>query len=381
MKTKAWLGGLAVVFSGTLVFAACATSSESGDSPTGGGAAYGGGASAGAGGAGGAGNDASSSGGWSGTGASSGGTAGDSATLFDYKPSDGPQFDPDAFWANDPPPKQCMDGGMNPPPPGGTPECPDDKNRQGCPCFELGKQAACWPGLRKNRNRGICHDGTTTCIQKGENQKVWGPCEGYQLPTGTTGKDGCLCFSGGQWKLENLSPCFGAMQGDPPGSLGAVSTIFDGKQGQCPQMNQNGFIKPTQPWSKNTLKVDCAGHFKLCYTLKAGDAKNPQPSDCTLIEVCTEADYPKPDVDQPFPDLPAWLADSTAQKSCAVKFAGTSGYGEMSVIGLSVECDVVDNGSGGRKVFNRVQYCPLSCNTNPNAPECKNCMSGGSGSF
>jgi hypothetical protein len=32
-------------------------------------------------------------------------------------------------------------------------------------------------------------------------------------------------------------------------------------------------------------------------------------------------------------------------------------------------------------VFNRVNYCPLTCNTNPTDPACTNCMQGGSGSF
>src|SRR5262245_12681350 len=67
-------------------------------------------------------------------------------------------FDKDAFWAQDPPPMTCgLDGSMLPLPPlpGGTPDCPDDKNRQGCPCTKPGTQAACWPGLRKNRNLGI----------------------------------------------------------------------------------------------------------------------------------------------------------------------------------------------------------------------------------
>jgi hypothetical protein len=81
------------------------------------------------------------------------------------------RFDPDAFWADDPPIMSCVsDGGMLPPPPipGGTPECPDDKNRQGCPCTTVGEQRACWPGLRQNRNLGICRDGVTTCMRVGE---------------------------------------------------------------------------------------------------------------------------------------------------------------------------------------------------------------------
>src|SRR3990167_844899 len=43
-----------------------------------------------------------------------------------------PEISADAFWADDPPPKVCGDSGMTPVVPGGTPECPDDKNREGC---------------------------------------------------------------------------------------------------------------------------------------------------------------------------------------------------------------------------------------------------------
>src|SRR5437016_5172716 len=60
-------------------------------------------------------------------------------------------LDVDAYWAQDPPPMFCtLDGGALPPPPipGGTIDCPDDKNREGCPCPTLGMTAACWPGLR-----------------------------------------------------------------------------------------------------------------------------------------------------------------------------------------------------------------------------------------
>jgi hypothetical protein len=67
--------------------------------------------------------------------------------------------------------------------------------------------------------------------------------------------------------------------------------------------------------------------------------------------------------------------------ACATQFATTGGYGEMSVEGTSIECDDIGDGSGGRYVFNRVNYCPLSCNTNPSGPGCAGCMMGGSGSF
>ena len=291
-------------------------------------------------------------------------------------------IDPDAFFANDPPPMWCgPDGGGNrPPPPGGTVECPDDKNRQGCPCTTAGQTAACWPGLRVNRNVGICKDGMTTCVTKGETQKVWGPCTGavLPLPGATKGKDACKCFSAGQWAIANLSPCF-VDNGGGAGSAGAVSTYLNGAMASCPSPITNPPMpQPGKTWSTDTLKTDCSGHFKLCYTLKAGTATMPMPSDCVLATACTEADYVTANMVQPFPDLPSWSSTNT---TCAKQFAATGGYGEMSVTGLSVLCDKVDDGMGGAFVFNRVQYCPLSCNTNPMGPGCTNCMQGGGGTF
>lgn len=287
------------------------------------------------------------------------------------------RFDPDAFWVQDPPPKTCsLDGGMFPPPPvpGGTPECPDDKNREGCPCPKAGVTASCWPGLRANRNLGICMDGVTTCTQSAELEARWGPCQGYVLPVpGATGKDGCTCFSQGRWALDNLVPCF-ADFGQGTGTAGAVSSVMVNGKPTCTV--QNPLQVPSQPWSQDTLQVDCSGRFELCYELKAGKGSMPDPNDCSLIKVCTKGDYTKVNEMQAFPPLPAWKADSAAQKACAVKFVKEGGYGEMSVNGLTVACDQLTT-----KVFNRVSYCPLSCNQTPDDPMCKTCSANGGGVF
>jgi hypothetical protein len=289
-------------------------------------------------------------------------------------------IDPDAFWSMDPPPMWCGPdgGGMMPPPPGGTPDCPSDKNREGCPCPTTGMTASCWPGLRANRGLGVCKDGTTTCVMKDEFTKIWGPCMGYVLPTpNAKGAAACKCFSGGQWKIDNLSPCFvnyGAQSY-------AVSTYQDATgMAQCPGApgGPPPMPQPGSNWSTDSLKVDCAGHFKLCFTLKAGMAASPMPTDCTVVQVCSEADYTMANMVQTFPPLPAWVGMDPV---CATQFANTGGYGEMSVIGQSVRCDAVDDGMGGPMVFNRVQYCPLSCSMNPTGPGCANCMQGGSGMF
>jgi hypothetical protein len=271
------------------------------------------------------------------------------------------------------------DTGTPPEPPGGTPECPDDRNREGCQCEEIGATAPCWPGLRVNRNRGICRDGMTTCEPYNEFYGAWGPCMGAVLPVDGVrlGPESCRCFSAGRWEIDNLSPCFVTYGG---AQSYAVSTYISGGTAACPT-DPGGPPPVPQPgtdWSTNRLTVDCEGQFRLCYTLKAGDADAPSASDCVVAETCTEGWYAERDVTQELPPLPSWTGTDPA---CATRFANTGGYGEMSVIGLSVECDDVDDGAGGRYVFNRVNYCPLSCNMTPTAPECVGCMMGGSGSF
>jgi len=218
----------------------------------------------------------------------------------------------------------------------------------------------------------------TTCMPFDEFTGRWGPCEGYVLPTpGGTGRAACNCFSMGQWAIANLSPCFITYS---PGGVYAVSTYQDASgMPQCPSVGSSPPPSPMGPnWSTDTLNVDCQGHFRLCYTLKAGSAMSPSASDCTVAQSCTEDWYDTPGTVQTFPPLPSWVG---ADPACAAQFASTGGYGEMSVVGLSVACDEIDDGSGGAYVFNRVNYCPLSCNTDPTGPGCAGCMSGGSGSF
>ena len=81
---------------------------------------------------------------------------------------------------------------------------------------------------------------------------------------------------------------------------------------------------------------------------------------------------------QELPDLPSWVG---TDPTCAQQFRDSGGYGEMSVRGLSVECDPIDDGMGDPYVFNRVNYCPLRCSMDPTGPGCEGCMMGGSGIF
>jgi hypothetical protein len=298
-----------------------------------------------------------------------------------HGPEEIPEPNPEAFFADDPPPRSCgPDGEEREPlePPGGTPECPDDKNREGCPCDVVGESAPCWPGMRANRDRGICQDGTTVCQPFNEFYGAWGPCEDYVLPAAGAelGPEACRCFSEGLWEIDNLSPC---IYEGPDGTYAVSSYAGAGGQATCPAPPARGLPAP-QPgtdWSTDRLTVDCAGQFSLCYSLRAGDAANPSPRDCLVASVCTEAWYAEANVQQELPPLPSW---SGSDPDCAARFVATGGYGEMSVVGLSVECDDVSDG-GEPYVFSRVAYCPLDCFDHPNAPECAGCGQEGSGQF
>jgi hypothetical protein len=296
--------------------------------------------------------------------------------------SGGEQPDADPY-ANDPPPPWCGPGGdPAPPPPTGTLECPDDKNKPGCGCTKAGEKAKCWTGLRKHRELGICKDGETTCLQTNETALEWGPCVGEVLPKpgATKGAEACGCFSAGQWKIANLSPCTTKFTSGATTTYTAISTL---QTGQCPNITAAPTTAPTEDWSTDTLKVDCAGHFKLCLKIRQGNFTAPSANDCVLGEVCTEADYKEANVEQAWPNLKGWIG---ADKACAEKWANvpetqSAGYVEMIVKGQSVRCDAIDDGNGGDLVFNRVQYCPRSCQANPNTPECASCNLSGQGEF
>jgi hypothetical protein len=300
-----------------------------------------------------------------------------------------PTPNPEAFWEMDPPPMQCLQDGTRKAigePPNGTLECPSDKNREGCACPNVGETAPCWPGLRANRNRGICMDGTTTCEPYMEFGGAWGECKDYVLPDPwvSSGPGTCRCFSEGTWEIDNLSPCFITDPRDS--SIYAISTfIGPGGMSGCPMLEPVNPLSPPSPptpppnpWSTSRLTIDCAGQFEVCYTIKAGDVMNPAPTDCVLVRSCASVWYQEAGKTQEMPELPGWASPDAV---CAKMFQDGGGYGEMTVKGLSVECDEVDDGAGNEYVFDRRGYCPSICNTDPMAPGCDRCAQGGSGNF
>ena len=286
---------------------------------------------------------------------------------------------PDAFFINDPAPPICgPDGGMSDPPKvEGPADCPADKNREGCTCSRAGMQAACWPGRRQNRNHGICHDGKTTCQANVEFGSAWGPCEGYVLPKegAMQGADACRCFSSGKWAIDNLVPC---INGDPSGPY-IYSSHADADHGfACDPVSMIPPPAPSAAWSKSTLNVECAGQFKLCYTIRAGKASDPKSDDCKVMQSCVDVWYEKAGQTQTLPDLAGWASKDNA---CVKRFVESGGYGEMSVQGRSAECDPVDDGHGQAYVFRRTSYCGTECGEKPDSDGCRDCSVSGAGNF
>jgi hypothetical protein len=286
------------------------------------------------------------------------------------------------FFINDPAPPMCgPDGRMTKAAPiEGNGECPADKNRTGCQCPEVGAKAACWPGKRQNRNHGVCRDGMTTCQSNTEFAPAWGPCDGYVLPTdgATQGPEACRCFSNGSWALDNLVPCINAS--DTNNKHYIYSSHSDPQLGfACDGLAMVPPPTPKDPWTASSLTVDCAGQFELCYTMKSGTASDPKPDDCSVMHACVDVWYEQAGKSQALPSLPGWVASNAA---CVEQFVNSGGYGEMSVLGKSAECDAVDDGHGKPLVFMRTSYCPSDCATNPTRPGCgANCGVSGSGKF
>jgi hypothetical protein len=286
------------------------------------------------------------------------------------------ETDGDDFFIDDPAPAMCGPNGKRTEAAQAKNEtinCPEDKNRRGCPCEHPGEKAACWPGKRVNRNHGRCKDGTTTCRMDTEFDARWGPCEGYVLPdeNATEGADACRCFSSGQWVLSNLVPCIFT---DDDANVRVTSSIPDADKGfRCLSETE-----PSTDWTSSTLTAECAGQFQLCYTLKAGNADHPQPDDCMLMRLCIDTWYPEAGKQQKLQNLPGWASEDS---KCSKRFVEQGGYGEMSVLGLSSECDAVDDGHGDPHVFKRTRYCSTRCAMTPNDPDCKVCGTGGSGQF
>lgn len=146
--------------------------------------------------------------------------------------------------------------------------------------------------------------------------------------------------------------------------------MVNGGMSQCP----TDFSTAPAEWSTDRLKIDCAGHYRLCYTIKAGDPSRPSADDCVVAQSCVEGDATSSTAAQAWPPLPGWITSQSATP-CAQSFYDGGGYGEESVTGTAAGCGAVG------KTFTRVRYCPLACNGTAPPPVCATCMAGGSGMF
>jgi hypothetical protein len=195
---------------------------------------------------------------------------------------------------------------------------------------------------------------------------------GRDASDATTEGAACACFEHGRWAIDNLSPCFLFMDAAQSMVAAAVSTVENGTLTMCPT---DPTMAPSQPWSTDKLTIDCAGHYRLCYTLKAGDAKNPLPTDCMVAQSCAEGDDTSPSAAQAWPPLPSWITTPT-QLACAQSFYDHGGYGEMTATGTPSGCSEPIT-----TTFGRVSYCPQACNGLAPPASCATCQAGGGGAF
>jgi hypothetical protein len=126
---------------------------------------------------------------------------------------------------------------------------------------------------------------------------------------------------------------------------------------------------PVTAWSEATLNVGCAGQFTLCFQIKAGDVAHPGADDCVVTRQCVDVWYDTPGSDMALPALTPWTSTDVA---CSKRFIDSGGYGETTVLGRTVECEGIDDGSGQPIVFFRTKYCPVGA---------VGCQTGGSGDF
>lgn len=262
----------------------------------------------------------------------------------------------------DTPPAWCGPSGAQPPPIGGTLECPADKNLPGCACATVGEEATCWTGYRRHRGLGQCKDGRTKCLDGTAGLHVWGACEGVKLPdpSATDAVASCSCFSAGNWKIANAAPCIWA---DASGFY-AYSTAPPSSANNCTEANHLAAgQKPAVAWSTSSITLECPGKYKLCYRIRQGDAKNPKATDCLLGESCVDVDYAKAGVEQATPPLPAW---NTTDSACVKKWEtetpeeASPGYYEMLALGQTYSCDAVGKPSESF-LFSRKPYCARKC--------------------
>ena len=131
--------------------------------------------------------------------------------------------------------------------------------------------------------------------------------------------------------------------------------------------------------ARTSSRSTARGSSPSATRIKAGDAEAPAATDCIVGQSCTTAYYAEPNVAQDLPPLGPWLSTDPA---CARQFAATGGYGEMTVVGVTLDCQQI-GAPNHPYVFSRAPYCPLCCSDGSctDGFDCAACTSGGSGGF
>lgn len=178
----------------------------------------------------------------------------------------------------------------------------------------------------------------------------------------------CTCVTAGSWHLANVSPC--VLRGDKPWMFSA--SLTDGGLLDCGTSVIEPPSPPSSEWTTSAIELSCTGDFEVCWVIRAGSYLDPKPTDCVIARVCTSFSYPTASLRMTLPELPGWVSDEHA---CIEAFA-EGGYGQATLQGSSDSCGRIETTAGNPVVFDITNYCKVSCQMTPEAPECSNCQPG-----
>lgn len=177
---------------------------------------------------------------------------------------------------------------------GGMVDCSNPLDQTGCGCDTPGASRACYTGPPGTEGKGICKDGSQTCVVDGE-FAAWGPCSGDTGPepedcadaldhncNGLTGCDDSACVGlPGCCLAGDTRSCYDG----PPGSQGkgtchdgSQTCTLDGSWGPC--MGQ-GLPGDEAGHCTDTLDNDCDGKIDCAQFVCLFFDPACQPMQCT----------------------------------------------------------------------------------------------------